>query len=305
MKKFLIILTIILIPFIINAEQDELFRTRGNAGLGSSFIHTAANAYGVSTGGILTIFGSTVDSVFWNPAGLCEMEKDQFQLSGGAFSYDRKIASVSFAKLTGVDQDKAWGITVFNSYTGKIDVYNEFDEYQKKLEYFGNALILSYAVPATMVKIGFNFKVLNEIIENDHAYGGALDLGLLITPPLPVFMGVSVFNLPGYIKWGAEDDLYEIGSGYKFGLGYKTVNDSMKIGLNFSKSYGDEKTSVNLGSEIAVSEAIALRFGVLEGNISVGLGISMGFLHIDYAYINEFFLDSNHSSHLAATTFSF
>ncbi len=305
MKKLLIIIFVLVSPLLLFSEQDELFRTRGNAGLGAGFINSAVNAYGVSTGGILTIFGHTADAVFWNPAGLCQIEDTQVQLNAGVLSYDRMIGSISFAKLIGEDQDKAIGITAYNAYVGGIDSYNEYDDYLKKMEYFGNALIFTYAKPTSMIKLGFNIKILNEIIDKEMSYGGAVDLGVLITPPIPVFLGINIKNLPGFTKSDHDKNIYRMGSGYQFGLGYKTFSDSMKVGLTFSKNHGDEGVNFNLGGEFAVSSLISLRFGFLEGDFSGGVGINLGPLNIDYAYYNESFLDISSSSHLMATTFHF
>ncbi|MBU1077714.1 MAG: hypothetical protein KKH98_10500 [Spirochaetes bacterium] len=306
MKKIIVLIVLMMIcPLILTAEQDELFRYRGNSGNGADFINSIFNPYGASVGGILTIFGNTADAVFWNPAGLTQIENAQLQFSGAQLSYDRVVSYASFAKPYGEDNENAFAVTVLGSYVDDIAGYDEYDNYLKKFTYTGGGLILSFAKPMSMVKFGVNLKVLNEVIDEDYAWGGAMDFGFLITPPLPVFLGINIKNLPGFIKWDKEKEVYSIGSGYQIGFGYKSLTDSMKIGLVFSKDQGDEEVSVNIGGEVSLATVLALRFGFLKGNFGGGLGIDLGFLNIDYAFYNEQFIELNNSAHMISTRFNF
>lgn len=305
MKKVSLIIIFLMVSTLLMSEQDELFQYRGKAGFGASFLNLTFNPYGVSTGGILTVFGNTSDAVFWNPAGLTQIENAQLQFSGASLSYDRIICTANFSKPYGEDMENAFGVTVLGAYVDKIDSYDDNDNYLKKINYSGSGLIFTFAKPMSMVKFGINVKMLNEMIDKDMAYGGALDFGFLITPPLPIFLGFSMQNLPGFIKWNKEKKVHKIESGYKIGLGYKSLTDSMKFGIMFSKNQGDEEVNVNIGGEVALGSVIALRFGFLRGNFGGGVGINMGFLTIDYAFYNEQFLDLNNSAHLLATRFNF
>ncbi len=306
MKRILYILIILLIsPFFLFAEQDELFQNRGKAGYGASFLNSPFNPYGVSTGGILCIFGNTIDSIFWNPAGLTQIENTQLQFSGANMSYDRMIGYVGFAKPCGEDLDQAFAVTALGTYVDGIYSYNENDYYLKKTQYAGSSLIITYAKHISMVKIGINVKVVNEKIANNIASGGALDFGFLVTPPLPIYLGFNIKNLPGFVKWDTEDKIYRISSGYQFGFGYKSLTDTMKFGITFSKDQGAEEMNVNVGGEIALGSLLALRFGLLNGNFSSGLGLDLGLMNIDYAFYNEQFLELDNSAHMISTRFNF
>lgn len=306
MKRLIVILLIILCPIILSAEQDEIFQYRGNAGKGASFLNTDFNPYGVSTGGILTIFGDTADSVFWNPAGLSQIEDSQLQVSGAQLSYDRTIGYINFSTPFGEDDEKAMGFTVLGAVVNDIDSYDESDNFVERMNYNGSSFIFTFAKPVSIVKFGINAKVINELMDSKNAaWGGALDFGFLITPPLPISLGINIKNLPGFIKWDSERQTEVIGSGYQIGLGYKDLTDSMKFGLVFSKDQGDEEVHVNIGGEIVMASLIGLRFGYLKGNFGGGLGIDMGFANIDYAYYNERFLELNNSAHMLSTRFNF
>ncbi len=307
MKRSIIVLLIIAIPLILFAEQDELFRNRGRAGSGASFINSVNNAYGISTGGILMVFGDTADAVFWNPAGLCQIEDSQLQLNGSLLSADRIAGSIGFAKLFGENKDKAFGITLLNSSVVGIDAYDSSDNPIGHREYFGNGLIFTFAKATEVIKLGFNVKVINEIMDKAYAWGGSVDFGIIFAIPLPILpkLGVTINNLPGFIKWDTEEEIHTIGAGYQIGLGYSFNEDTTKVGLNFSKDYGDEEVNVNIGVEVGLSSLIAVRFGYYRSNFSGGVGFRMGFLNVDYAYYNEQFLEMDNSSHFMSTTFHF
>lgn len=304
-KKPIIIICLCLLPCLLGAEQDELFATRGTGGLGASFINTPVNPYGISTAGILTIFGDTSDVIFWNPAGLAQINSSQIEFSGGVLNYDKLVSSISFATPFGEDKEKAIGFTLLNHYVGKIDSYTETDVYTKELEYMGNALIVTYAKPVSILRFGVNFKVLSEIMDKARSYGGSLDFGFIITPPLPVFLGISIENLPGFIKWDHDSDVHRIGTGYRIGLGYKDMMDRVKIGLVFSKEYGQEEMNVNLGGEFSILSILSLRLGYYNTDFTGGLGLKLGFIHISYAFYNERFLELDTVSNLVSLTIHF
>lgn len=304
-RKILILLIIALIlPFLIFAEQDELFQTRGQANSGASFINSTYNAYGISTGGILTIFGNDGNAIFWNPAGLSEIQNTQLQLSTGVLNYDKLVSYINFSKPFGEDGNNAIGITGLNSYVGKISSYDANDNYLKKLEYMGNALIITYARPVSIVRFGINVKILNEIIDKTKSYGGSMDLGLIITPPLPIYLGIALNNFPGLVKWEGEKRTHQVGSSYRIGLGYKDVMNKIKFGIVFNKEYGDD-VSTDLGGEIALASFMALRLGLYNGNFAGGFGFNLGPMDISYAFYQERFLELDTLSHLLSLTFNF
>lgn len=307
MNKKLILISILLLslPFLVLAEQDELFSTRGSAGLGASFINTPMNAYGISTAGILAIFANSADAVFWNPAGLAQIPNAQLQFATGLLNYDKVVSYVNFSKPYGEDKNNAFGITLLNSWVGKIDGYDSNDHYTHQIEYMGNGMIMTFAKPISIMKLGVNIKVLNEILDKTKAYGGSLDIGLSITPPLPLFLGITVNNFPGFIKWDHKSKANQIGSGYSIGIGYKDMMDRVKVGIVFCKEYGEPDVFMNLGGEFSLFSMLALRLGYYKSNFSGGLGFHLGLFDISYAFYNERFLEMDTVSNLVSLTINF
>ncbi len=308
MKARIILIVAIWILFIsiLYSSQDELFLTRGEAGSSSApFLNSQFDAYGVATGGTIVSFGETIESIFWNPAGLCMIKTSQLSLSGAKFSFDRLFSSLSFATPIGENMDKAIGFSLLCSYVGDITSYDENDRRGDDLYYMGNTFIFSYSAPLNMIKLGFNAKVVQELIEKTSAYGGAIDIGILFTPPFPVQLGISVKNSPGIIKWQNDQKVYKLNNSLQVAVSYKSLTGSFKTGVSFLKETGSDDVYVNIGGEISLTSFLDIRYGFLKGKFTGGVGLSLSFAKINYAFYNESFFDVTEGSHLISTVFSF
>ncbi len=307
MKRNVILTVITIFIFSLSSygSQDELFLSRGKASQGAQFINSQFDPYGVSTGTSLVSYVDTVESIFANPAGLCMIDSAKLALSGTQLSFDRYVSYLSFAKPVGKNQDKALGFTLLSSYVGGITTYDEADDIKgSDINYMGNSFIFTYSKPISMVKFGINVKVLNELIDKSAAYGGAFDIGFLVTPPLPVQVGITVKNLPGIIKWSEEKKVNYVDNSLQFAIGYKSFNGGTKIGLSFLKESGDENIYINVGGEFEISSFLAIRFGFLKGNFTGGVGINLSFARINYAFYNDEFLDASNGSNFLSIVFN-
>lgn len=302
--KYLLFCFIIFINFSF-ASQDELLLSRGKAGTGAEFLNSSFEPYGISTGGVLVSTADSIESIFWNPAGLASLTGTRILLGGSKLTLDRYFSYISFAKPVGENSDKGFGITLLNSYTGDIISYDENGIKGKNIYYMGNSLILSYSRPIDIIKLGLNVKILNEIIEKSYSYGASLDFGLLVTPPLPVQIGITVKNLPGFVQWKNESKFNTIENIILISLGYKSFSGNTKIGLTFLNEKNEDESYLNLGAEFAVTSFLDLRFGIMKGNFSAGAGINFNFMRINYAFWNEGLLEINEYSNMISTVFMF
>ncbi|MBN1898164.1 MAG: hypothetical protein JW827_05265 [Spirochaetes bacterium] len=305
-KKLVIIVLILftIISFAL-ASQNEMFLSRGKAGKAASFLNSRFDPYGVSTGAAIVSFASTIESIFWNPAGLSGIESPELALSGSEFSFNRYFSYVSFAMPVGENRDKALGFSLLSSYVGDIASYSEDDVRGGNYYYWGNSFIFTYSQPMDLLKFGFNVKVVNELVEKSTAFGGALDIGLIVTPPLPIRLGISIQNgFPGVMKWQDESKVQTMGSSYLLSIGYISFNGDTKMGITFLKDSDSEDFNTNLGGEFTFS-FISIRLGFLKGSFSGGLGLDFSVARVNYAFYDDSFLDMSPGSHLISTVISF
>lgn len=305
MKKMLCLFIILILVTSLYASQDELFLSRGKAGLASPFLNSQFDPYGVSTGASIVSFADTIESIFWNPAGLCMIESSHLSLSGSKLSLERYFSYISFAKPVGENLDNAIGFTVLGAYVGDIVSYDKYDIAGDKFYYMGNSFIFTYSRPMNMTKFGFNVKVVRETIKDTAGYGGAIDMGLLVTPPLPVQLGISIRNFPGVIKWQDESKIYTIDNAFQVAIGYKSFSGDTKIGISFLKETGEDEIFTNIGGEFTLSSFIDIRFGFFKGKFAGGVGLNLSFAKVNYAFYNDALLDLTEGSHLISTVFSF
>ncbi len=288
---------------IARSEQLGLLSTRGKSVGAADFVNTAFEPYGVGTGGVLTVFASTIESVFWNPAGLSEIESFQINMGGSKLSMDRYFTYLTAATPSG--EDKAIGFTLLNSYNKDIGSYNESGTFLGNIKYMGNMFMFTYAKPMSIVKFGINVKVINEMIDKENSFGGGLDIGLKITPPLPIQVGILVKNLPGVMKYKDDDKLAIIDNVISVGIGYSSMDGDTSIGVDFYKEASDDIIYANLGGEFALNDFFRIRFGFFKGHFSAGTELYFGFTRINYTFYYDSFLDTNLSSNMMSVIWYF
>jgi hypothetical protein len=303
MKRKIIILIFIFLLGNLFSAQDELFITRGKAGSAACFLNSFFESYGVSTAGAIVSTGDTIETIFWNPALLSLLTGTRFLIGGSILPADRYFSYISLAYPFGENNDKGFGITLLNSYSGDIISYDE--NVGDNLNYIGNSLIISYARPFDIIKAGINFKLANEMIQKNYSYGLSFDLGLTVTPPLPIQLGIALKNFPGLSKWQGQKKVDLIENQVLISVGYKSFSKSTKVGLTFLKESNDDEIYVNLGAEIALASFMDVRFGFFKGNFSGGIGLNFSFMRINYAFYNDSFLDLGEYSHLISTVLLF
>lgn len=304
-KKSVFIVILLFFPYLLFADQSELFNTRGHAGDGESFINSDFDAYGISVGGILTSLNGCASSVFWNPALLCDIQNSQLQISGAQLAYDKLNSYISYSKPIGANDDKAVGFTLLNSYSGSIAAYDANDNPLSSTSYMGNSFLFTYSDHlSSTFKFGFNAKILNEILDKVKSYGGSLDFGISVQPIPIISIGVLINNI-GFYKWENENNVESMGASYKISLGYKDIKDRYMFGLSFSKDYGDDSVNVNFGGEFFLTTFTSIRLGYYNNNFAGGLGLHLGPVDISYTYYNENFLELNNSTQMLALTFNF
>ncbi len=302
-RSVIILLLLLFLNINLYSEQLELFTTRGKYKNSADFVNSLFEPYGVGTGGVLTVFASTIESVFWNPAGLSEISSPQINLGASQLSFKRYFTYFTFA--TPFSEDKAWALTLVNSYNDKIASYSDDDEFLGNIKYMGNMAFFTFSQPISIMKFGFNLKVINEMLDKENAFGGALDFGLKITPPFPVQIGFFIKNVPGIMKYKGIDSLYLIDNVISVGLGYSSLDGDTTIGLNIYKEAGNDDIYVNLGGEFALNNFLRIRFGFLKGKFSIGTELYFYFLRINYTFYNDYFLDTEKNSHLISMIWYF
>ncbi|MFH1714917.1 MAG: PorV/PorQ family protein [Elusimicrobiota bacterium] len=291
MKKIIaiIIFTIVCIGISFAGFSKNDAGTRG-----LQFLKIGVGVRAVGMGGAYAGLSDDVNAIYWNPAGLNKIERNEVSLMHCIWFEDIRYQSLVFAHPT---SDASYGLMV--NYLGMDPigkVTNTGQSLGDKYSPSDIAVTLSYARVMFGAPVGVNLKYISSNIDTERAVGIAGDVGMQFELAEDVVsLGIAVQNIGQdlvYIKEGTSLPL-----NIKTGLAYKTpVGMGELIITGDVNAPIDNKIGFNLGAEykIKINEkfSISPRAGYrtdhseLEGtkDISLGWGILFNDIELDYAW---------------------
>jgi len=286
MKKTILILGLLL-PFLFSSSVAQLPKEAETAG--ASFLKFGMGARAVGMGETFTGISGDISSVYWNPAGLADldgvwatfMHNRWFQdisteFFASAFEISKNTLAFSFTINTVPDIERRESATT--------EPLSLFDAHQVA---FG----ASWARKLTKkVDLGLTLKWLHEEIDIHRASGIALDAGAIFRLRDNVNLGFCVLNLGPKMKF--EEQKYSLPLFYKLGTVYSGkenyLGGNYAIALDLVKPK-DDPLRVHTGVEYVSTQNLSLRlgyeFGYDEKGFTAGLGFKIKRYGIDYAFV--------------------
>lgn len=264
-------------------------------------------------GGISVGFSDDAGGMFYNPAGLANIEFPQLTATSRKLVLDETNYSlISWAIPT------QWGTigigyiglgtggslpTMLDPATNRIII----DPSREATSYDNTVTMISYSrkvkIPQlpNQIALGGNLKFFNQSLSGDitsRASGMGIDLGASYRTHEWLTVGASLQNLlEGNMQWsGGDSD--KIGGNYKFGARINILGSKEALVKHAHTLYGgidmdiphstNTSTGYHLGVEYIPMKKIALRTGLnMEGNgaaLNFGVGLENGGFRFDYAY---------------------
>jgi hypothetical protein len=263
-----------------------------------AFAQTVSGARPVVLGGAYIAMADDVNAVWWNPAGISQLEELSFTSTyANLYNVDGlSMSSVGFVKPTDIGAFGA-GITYLRaSDVAVTDLNGNIIELSTQSE---EALTLSYGnslVSGLQLGAGIRYLHSGDIID----YSGlSLDFGLLANPVRRFYLGAMLQQIAS--RLAAGDD-----NGSQLAMAYNT--GKLSAGLGLSNLLSSHYRRISAGCEALPFDYVALRAGLQAGmgnerNVSwgAGIGIRLERMQLDYSYMNQ---PSLASSHLISVTFS-
>jgi hypothetical protein len=258
----------------------------GETGLAALKIGAGARA--TAMGEAFVAIADDASGLFWNPAGSVWMNKRQAH-----FTYNSWIQGIqhSIASMTTPTRYGSFGFgLMLNSIDGFERRTIASEEPLGTFSAHDFSLLLNYSRQVRPdLSLGINFKYLNEKIYLDNANGYMVDLGVRYQAPVPgLFLAASLQNF-GFSTQMAQEKIrlprtLRLGAAYR--LPFKPVQ--MLVAMDYVQVV-KEASYVNIGAEVLVLPALALRLGYQTGfeekDLSAGFGVNIGRVEIDYAYV--------------------
>ncbi|RMH58975.1 MAG: hypothetical protein D6679_03255 [Candidatus Hydrogenedentota bacterium] len=272
----------------------------GDAGSSAGLVlRLGSGAHGPAMGDAYTADATGIASLHYNPAGLGFTARGE----AGA-TYQRLVLDIAQGDLGfahPINSVSAWGIS-FNyidyGKTQRVTLKDIINNNNPSVTFTGRDLVFgaSYGrqVNSTL-SLGVTAKILNSEIDNVTATAFAADVGLSYRPEnLPFRLGISGQNLGTTLKFErvSEDLPALVRGGIAFDFNRVTVAAEVE-------KVRKQNVTFNGGVEFRVVDMLALRGG-FDGRVdsdngwTAGLGLNIGDLAVDYAYIPFGNLGNNH-----------
>lgn len=292
------------------------FKTAKYAG---EFLNLGVGGRALGMGGAYIALARDVSATYWNPAGLVNVDYPQIMLMhsqqfAGVVKYDFGSFAVPFGAhrslglsliRLGVDDIPETRLKNPNeklSETNRPEIVRTFSD----AEY---ALFLTYAVRRSHnFSLGGNVKIIYKGLGNNSAWGLGFDIAALYIPFGNLNVGLNLQDVTSTVLAWDTGRRELIVPALKAGLAYPialpglggfmspALDLEMRFeGRDYAAQFGAGPVSVDthFGWEYQ-RELLALRLGADVGQFTVGAGIGLPKLQIDYAFLSHGDLGDTH-----------
>jgi len=271
---------------------------------GAQFLKIGVGGRAMAMGGAFVGLSDDASGIYWNPAGLANMNKTEALFMHLVWFQDISYEYFACAKPDGKSGTTGLGIGYLHM--GKLQGRDQ--EGNPTSDFTSSDMLITISHGHNLlnsgVSLGGSVKYINEKIKDKNVYAFAFDLGCIYQTPLEgLRLGGLVQNLGQKIKFVKESDklptLFKLGVSYSRNLMQSPVNLAMDI---YSPS--DGRMSLHLGAECIYENTFIGRIGYknlsqsTESNLSLGFGLMLTKVQtfsVDYAFLSQGVLGNTHT----------
>jgi hypothetical protein len=320
MKKFLLVIAI-LFPLLQNSGISQVTKTGTTA---AKFLSVGIGPRANAMGGAFTAVGNDASALYWNPAGVADLNKYEAMFTYTSLFKDLNINLNYFALVIPAEDWGNFGVNVTALDYGEMDVTTEYypEGTGEKFSAASYAFGLSYARSITeWFSAGITVKYIREGIFNSSADGFAFDVGTLFkTPFYGIKFATIITNYGSKMQMTGDDllirhdaDPNRQGNNETVDAYYKTDDFELplRLQIGISKEFefydgqrfiiaidathpNDNAEYVNVGGELSfLDNLISIRGGYkaifLEDNqegltLGAGLSYTLGVFAMGFDY---------------------
>ncbi|MCG2726607.1 MAG: PorV/PorQ family protein [Elusimicrobia bacterium] len=292
MKKIIISIVALMLPTAVFSS--------GAGTTAANFLKVSMNARAIAMGGAFSALADDSGAVFSNPAGLAGFSGQELGFGFTTYLEGSKMGNISYARDISGNRF-GFGMTALNisgiekrgltDNTGIVSSLGDFDSNDVALS-FAYASKDSFKSVLENMDSGFALKFIKSTIDDSSAFAVAIDAGILYRASEKMNVSLVLQNLGSKMKYEEESDPLPLD--LKVGMLYRSSN-RLNLTAELNQYFIDEKFYPSFGGEYWFRDAFALRggykFGYDTGNLGKEVGLSLGFgikvsdLGVDYAYL--------------------
>jgi tetratricopeptide (TPR) repeat protein len=267
----LLVLTFLLI-------QNSVFASEASGGDPAGFLSWGAGARSLGMGKAYTAVSDDASATYWNPAGLASISQNEIGSLYSSLYEDTTLSYFGLAYPTMFGGTYGINITMLSSGNFiKTDNNNfpvgEFSDAQKSVglsygRYFNNKLA-----------VGISLKNLTRTLDNNSDNSILLDAGSKLTVNDNLCLALVMQNIFS-LKSGDTSDNFPLV--YKLGGALKLFDKRITLAADIDNT----PATWHLGGEYLLG-ITALRAGFDPEEITLGMGLNIKTIKIDYAYANH------------------
>jgi flagellar motor protein MotB len=283
------------------ANVYKIGYSKGAGRCGGIFLRLDSSARAAGMGSVYTAIADTSEALFYNPAGLAQIEVPSSYFMHTEYLHKLDIYSEYFAHAHKLKS--GWlGLGMIYLHTTDIRREEESGEEQGQFENKELSFNLSYSkLLEKNLYLGGSIKYLHDRLEKYIAKSIALDLGVLCKNFLIDNLNIACVlqNLGPALKHYQEKSPLpldiKLATAYKKHLFPNSLlfKGTLTSACDFIIKPIERDTELNLGFEYNFVDCLKLRLGLenifdkkkASGNISCGIGIRIFNYEIDYAYL--------------------
>ena len=200
-----------------SSAYGEIFSREAAGTTGATFLKIEAGARPVAMGGAFVAVADDANTTYWNPAGLAQLEEREITAMHNEWLEGIRYEFLGYAQpIKSEGRAQGFGVSVMCLYMSGLESRTtETMEPEGTFGAYDIAVAGAYACEVGKgVSIGANVKLIHQKIEDEGAWGGAIDIGVLYRVPGPrgrfsrniLQLGFAVQNIGPGIKFIKESD---------------------------------------------------------------------------------------------------
>ncbi|OGH58107.1 MAG: hypothetical protein A3J70_03370 [Elusimicrobia bacterium RIFCSPHIGHO2_02_FULL_61_10] len=288
-----------LASLLVMFNTDSLSEAGGphrNAGTtGAQFLKIDPGARYEAQGGSGVADASSVDAIYWNPAGLAGTDRRRVSFTRHDYIADINMNYLAYVQPT--QTNGVWGFALFHLDAGNM-ARTEVDAAGDPVTGIGNFSAADLAWTVSYGRrinshgaFGVSGKFIQSRIDSIKGEAWALDAGLRWRLFEQFYVGAAVQNFGTDIKFQSEK--FDLPLNYKFGAAFHPLvfksQTPLRLGIDMNLP-SDHRPYYNAGLEIWPAEIFAVRIGYdrrrrdLDRWFTGGFGIRMKAMEFNYTF---------------------